>query len=76
MYSWLEIDKNAITHNISQYKKIINNSILAPVIKGNAYGHGLLQIARITEQNKNVDWLCVSHLTRLISAIITNIRTC
>jgi len=63
MYSWLEIDKNAIIHNISQYKKIVNNNILAPVIKGNAYGHGLLQIARINEQNKNVDWLCVSHLS-------------
>jgi len=63
MYSWLEIDKNAITHNISQYKKIINNNILASVIKANAYGHGLLQIARINEQNKNIDWLCVSHLS-------------
>jgi len=63
MYSWLEINKNAIIHNINQYKKIINNNILAPVIKGNAYGHGLLQIARINEQNKNVDWLCVSHLS-------------
>jgi len=63
MYSWLEIDKSAIIHNISQYKKIINNNILAPVIKANAYGHGLLQIARIIEQNKDVDWLCVSHLS-------------
>ncbi len=63
MHSWLEINKNAIVHNISQYKKIINNNILALVIKGNAYGHGLLPIARINEQNKEVDWFCVSHLS-------------
>ncbi len=63
MHSWLEVNKNAIAHNISQYKKVIDNNILASVIKGNAYGHGLLPIARINEQNKEVDWLCVSHLS-------------
>ncbi len=63
MHSWLEINKNAIAHNISQYKKIINNNILALVIKANAYGHGLLPIARISEQNKEIDWLCVSYLS-------------
>ena len=63
MHSWLEINKNAIAHNISQYKKIINNNILALVLKGNSYGHGLLPIACISEQNKEIDWLCVSHLS-------------
>lgn len=66
MHSWLEINKNAITHNIGQYKKIINNNKLAVVIKSNAYGHGLLPIAHIVDQNKDVNWLCVSHLSDAI----------
>ncbi len=66
MHSWLEINKNAFIHNIGQYKKIINNNKLAVVIKSNAYGHGLLPIAHIADQNKDVNWLCVSHLSDAI----------
>ncbi|MGB8367596.1 MAG: alanine racemase [Candidatus Babeliales bacterium] len=66
MYSWLEISKDALVHNINQYKKIIHNNKLALIIKGNAYGHGQLPIAQIADQNKEVDWLCVSHLSDAI----------
>lgn len=64
--SWIEIKKSAIEHNIEQYKKIIGNNILAPVIKGNAYGHGLIEIAHICQQNKNVEWLCVATLSEAL----------
>jgi alanine racemase len=59
--TWLEISKSAINNNIAQYKKIIGNKILAPVIKSNAYGHGMIEVAKICEQNKDIDWLCVAN---------------
>ena len=59
--TWLEISKSAIDNNIAQYKKIIGNKILAPVIKSNAYGHGIIEVAKICEQNKDVDWMCVAN---------------
>ena len=58
--SWVEISKQALLHNITQYKNIIpQNTMLAPVIKGNAYGHGLLEIAQILEKTDLVNYLCV-----------------
>lgn len=57
--SWLEIDTKAIEHNITMYKNIIGHALLAPVIKSNAYGHGIELIAKICDQNPLVDMLCV-----------------
>jgi len=61
--SWVELYKNAFEHNISQYKKVIGDKILAPVIKSNAYGHGLTEIAQLCQQNQKVAWLCVATLS-------------
>ncbi|NIM04457.1 MAG: alanine racemase [Armatimonadetes bacterium] len=45
--SWLEIDLSAIRYNISAVQELIGDGcrVLA-VIKSDAYGHGILQIAR------------------------------
>jgi len=41
--SWLEIDLDAITHNLEQVKKRVGVEII-PCVKTNAYGHGLVPI--------------------------------
>ena len=64
--TWLEISKEAIEHNIAQYKKVIGDGILAPVIKSNAYGHGLVEVGQICEKNKQVGWLCVATLSEAL----------
>lgn len=66
MRTWLEISKTAINQNISNYKKIIGNKTLAPVIKSNAYGHGMLEVAQICQENKEIDWLCVATASEAI----------
>ena len=45
--TWLELDRNALRHNLTQIIGLTlpGASILA-VIKANAYGHGLLEVAR------------------------------
>ncbi len=67
MLTWVTIRRNAIKHNIDQFKKIIGpNSLLMPVIKSNAYGHGFLEIAKICETNNKVSRLCVANLSEAI----------
>jgi len=41
----ISIDLSALQHNFQQLKKISGDSKIMPVIKANAYGHGLLQVA-------------------------------
>lgn len=64
--SWIEISKNALNHNIHQYKRALGSKQLAAVIKSDAYGHGQLPIAHICQENKEVDWLCVSNLSEAL----------
>ncbi len=62
-YTWLEVSQSAFDHNIAQFKKLAHNKNLAPVVKANAYGHGLLEIAKLCEQNNNINWLCTALLS-------------
>ncbi len=43
---WAEIDLNAISHNLRQIKKVLKpGSRLMAVVKANAYGHGMREVA-------------------------------
>lgn len=60
--SYLEILKQNLVHNYQEFKNLVgNNVVLAPVIKGNAYGHGLVQIAKIFS-DAGAEYLCVNTL--------------
>lgn len=63
-YTWIEVSKSALLHNLAQYKKFIGlHNILAPVIKANGYGHGLQHVASICQESPDVDWLCLALLS-------------
>jgi alanine racemase len=56
---WLEVSRGAFSHNLRTIKNITGDDVkIAACIKGNAYGHGLVQSARVL-QELGVDWLCV-----------------
>jgi len=43
---WAEIDLNAISHNVSELKRILApETRLMAAVKANAYGHGVLEVA-------------------------------
>lgn len=42
--SWLEIDLDALTHNLAEIRRYTRAEVM-PCIKNNAYGHGLLPVA-------------------------------
>lgn len=56
----IKISKEAIAHNLQILKKEIPEScLIAPAIKANAYGHGLIEVARLMEEC-GANWLCVT----------------
>lgn len=59
-HSIVEISKSALLHNIASYRKVLSaHALLAPVIKSNAYGHGILEVASILDTSSDVGYLCV-----------------
>ena len=56
----VEIGRSALVHNIREFRRLIGprRRFLA-VVKANAYGHGILEIAGIAVE-KGVDWLGVN----------------
>lgn len=46
----VELSASALRHNLRTYQKAYAPVAIAPVLKSNAYGHGLLPIAQILDQ--------------------------
>lgn len=54
----LRIHKNNLLHNLQTMQKAFPGLMIAPVLKSNAYGHGLLPVAEILK-NEKIPFLCV-----------------
>lgn len=61
MHSWLEISRSALQNNFNVFRSIGGSSTLAPVLKSNAYGHGLKEVYEALASEK-LEWLCVAYL--------------
>lgn len=49
---WAEVDLKAIAHNIRELRRITNpKARLMAVVKANAYGHGIIEVARQSLEN-------------------------
>ena len=57
--SWVEVSCSALTRNLARFRRIAPRSLLAPVVKANAYGHGLVFAAQTLVEG-GADWLCVN----------------
>lgn len=68
--AWAEVDLDCIVHNVKEVhalaKKDTNRNIGAiPVIKGNAYGHGIYEVAKALHEN-GYDWFAVAVLSEAL----------
>lgn len=46
--AWLEIDLDAVGHNVSMIKELVGkNCEIMAIVKANAYGHGAVEISRV-----------------------------
>ena len=67
-HTWLELSRQGIEHNIACYKNRIGNyALLGVVVKSNAYGHGLHQVAQICEGNDAVAYLCTGNAMEAVA---------
>ena len=58
--SLVEIDRAALLHNVAAFRRLIGGRTFAAVVKGNAYGHGMAEVA--TAIHDHVDWFAVNSL--------------
>ncbi len=49
--SWVEIDQTALEHNLAEIRKAtLPSAEILAVVKANAYGHGLIEIAKLLDK--------------------------
>lgn len=71
---WIEVNKKNIKHNIKTIRKIIGkNTIMAPAVKANAYGHGLIGYSKLILKY-GADWLCVNSVWEAEQLRLAGIR--
>lgn len=75
MLTWVEVNRQAIEYNLKQFRKMIGNkTLLMPVVKSNAYGHGMVEVAKICDSSKNVSRICVANLDEALVLIKIGIK--
>ncbi len=72
--TWIEIDRDALRHNVGQFLRLIPAATrFMGVIKSNAYGHGLLQVAKALSDmfrgstSKHKHWCGVDSLVEALA---------
>ena len=62
MLNWIELDAAAIRRNLGEFRRRLDDAVaLGAVVKSNAYGHGMLEVAGIAA-DAGADWFCVNNV--------------
>lgn len=62
--AWLEIDLDAIRHNVEVIRSVVGPAAVAPVVKADAYGHGMVTVGQALAPVAEV--LCVATLDEAV----------
>jgi alanine racemase len=60
-HTWIEVSRSALLHNLETLRRHSGGALVAPVIKANAYGHGLELVAGVLAA-AGVPRLCLNEL--------------
>ena len=69
------INTQHLKHNYCYYQKANPQAAIAPVLKANAYGHGLTLIGKWIDQNLKVPFICVDSLFEAYELTKAGIKT-
>ena len=58
--NWIEISRQNILWNLHQYQNHYPSEQFAPVLKSNASGHGIIEVAKLVEPEKDIPFICVN----------------
>jgi alanine racemase len=72
--AWIEIDTAALAANLAVLRAMAGNVAVLPVVKADAYGHGMVPVAR-TLATAGADGLCVATLDEAIVLRDSGIET-
>ncbi len=72
MDPWIEVNLNNISWNIKKIRELVKVPVMA-VIKANAYGHGLVEIAMFLER-EGIEWLMVGKIEEAFKLRRSGIR--
>lgn len=70
----IRIFKDAFLHNLREYQRVYPKLQIAPVLKSNAYGHGLIQVAQILD-NQNLPFFMVDSFYEALTLRQEGIKT-
>ena len=75
----VEISKNNLIHNLNEFKKLApkdhhGHSQIAPVLKSNAYGHGLIEVAHALQHEHHIPFFIVDSYFEAIALRAKGIR--
>ena len=66
--TWIELRQSALEANIKAAKGLLRPETgLMAVVKANAYGHGLSEVARLLKNKPEVQWLGVARLSEALT---------
>jgi alanine racemase len=72
--AWIEIDLDALAGNVAALRRMAGEGVqLLPVVKADAYGHGMVPIANALEA-LGVDGLCVATLDEAVALRDADVR--
>lgn len=57
--SWVEVDLDAVAHNVAAFCDLIGDRLLCAVVKADAYGHGDVPVAEVAVE-AGAEWLAVA----------------
>jgi alanine racemase len=65
--NWVEVDADALENNVREFRRRLGAAVrLGAVVKSNAYGHGMLEVAAIVRE-AGADWLCVNSIDEAVA---------
>lgn len=72
--TWVEVNTKHLAHNITEFRKLVGKEVLiAPTVKANAYGHGILEASKAFIAG-GADWLCVHSVEEGVFLRINKIK--
>ncbi len=73
--TWAEVDLDALGFNLRRFKAAMPPGVrMMFVVKGDAYGHGAVALARWTQERHGADWLGVSSVEEGIALREAGVR--
>jgi alanine racemase len=72
----VSISSEAILHNLEEFKKLAPDRQVAPVLKSNAYGHGLVEVAKLLETRAvNIPFFIVDSYFEAVTLRARGVKT-